>query len=474
MVGGFGARTPGQAVTLGAQAEQAREQKIADDQASEARAKREDQAAEDAHQTHLAQIANMNVQKLHNELLRNESVDIAQKLSAIGRDEVESGADSIYGSDMDEATARAKAAELHQQNPMVKVSFAQTGVKVDDKGNPVATYTLYKPGDGTSKITAQQLKTWKENQVQVPDTLKEGTAVPKFLVSKWNTDAQTNIVHQHALQKDADEHDLKQAQISETKARLKETQARTQGVLLDNKNKSDAKGLMKNFEGEIVDGMLDGTIDITKDASLRNGDRLRYIGLAKQRDPNFNQQTYGLRLAMQKSLATGKMGDQVQSFNTFIGHAGEVSEQINNLRNTSLSLANTAINALKKQTGNPAVVSYLSAQEAARKEFETFLNNNHALHESDKEEGQKILNENQSPAQQQAAIKSFMQLALVRMEALNQRYKTVIGKDVPNLIEPDSADALTRLGFGDKVGKYSAGGLSPAGQAYLNKVAGGK
>jgi hypothetical protein len=177
-------------------------------------------------------------------------------------------------------------------------------------------------------------------------------------------------------------------------------------------------------------------------------------------DAEVSEGRYKARTAVQKDFASGKEADQIQSFNTFLGHAENLSNSVNALRNTNSPLINTQYNVLRNMTGDPAVKAILPQIEAVRKEYQNFLSNNLALHNADINEGSQMIDEKASPAQMQAAIKSFTHTALTRVGTLNDRYRRTMGTDVPNLLNDGSIRAIGHFGLQP----YAAQVLAPPAQ----------
>lgn len=166
-------------------------------------------------------------------------------------------------------------------------------------------------------------------------------------------------------------------------------------------------------------------------------------------DAEVSEARYRARTSVIKDYSDGKQADQIQSFNQFLGHAENLSNSVNAFRTTGSPLLNVPYNKLRTMTGNPAVNAMLPQIEAVRTEYQNFLNNNHALHEADIREGAKMLDENASPAQMQAAMKSFAHVALTRTASLNDRYRRTMGTNVPEILSDGSINALQHFGLGD-------------------------
>lgn len=193
------------------------------------------------------------------------------------------------------------------------------------------------------------------------------------------------------------------------------------------------------------------TIDEIHRAQVEEPGRYR----SAQYDPN-TQASVTTAKAGASDFTKGKGADQKQSFNTFVGHAGDLSDAVDGMRLSDSPLINKPLNWLRQNAaGDPQIQAYLAKIDPPRKEFETFLLNNHALSEADKQQAAAILNENLSPAAMQAAIKSFAHTAAIRMGALNDRYKAGHnGQNDSTLLSDDSANILRKLGEGAFVDKY--------------------
>ena len=62
-------------------------------------------------------------------------------------------------------------------------------------------------------------------------------------------------------------------------------------------------------------------------------------------------------------------------------------------------------------------------------------------------------NPNSTPAELQAYLKTLSGLAVVRLNSKNAYYKGAMGRDIPNMLNPDAAQSLRNLGHGAEVDK---------------------
>jgi hypothetical protein len=196
----------------------------------------------------------------------------------------------------------------------------------------------------------------------------------------------------------------------------------------------------------VAHGLVDGTIGVQALGRMAQGAKLAAIAQAKRLDPNFDMTNFPARQKTANDFASGKSADQIQSFNTFLEHASDLSAATNDFRNTASPLINKPMIWLKKNSGDPAVASYLAKTEPVRTEFASFLQNNHALTESDKTEASKVLDDNYSPAQMQVVLKSMAHTAALRLREVNRRYSNTMHSDYPGLLDPDNAQFLSASG----------------------------
>jgi hypothetical protein len=208
-------------------------------------------------------------------------------------------------------------------------------------------------------------------------------------------------------------------------------------------------------------GDLTALSDIT---SMRSDMRTKVYMRAKELNPNFNTGDVKLKMGTQDEFTKGKAGDQIQSFNTFLGHAGEAAQATAAYRNAASPLLNKPLNWIAKNAENDTdYQTFITALQPVRDEYMTFLQNNHALTESDKKAGETIMSDDSTPAQVEAALKQMAKTAFIRLDSLNARYKRTMHQDFPDLLSDDSKTAAGILGLGNYGAKYQTGGSVTGG-----------
>jgi hypothetical protein len=180
---------------------------------------------------------------------------------------------------------------------------------------------------------------------------------------------------------------------------------------------------------------------------MRGDQRLLIFNRAKQLNPQFSTAEVDRKIKMEDSFTNGKDGQNLQSFGTFLEHAGEASDVVNNYRNTGSPLINKPLNWIRSHVaGDPGFQQFTASLEPVRKEFEGFLLGGHALYGDDRKAAETILSDNSSPAQIQAALKQMGHTVKARYNETNFRYKRLMGHDLEGAISPEAAAGAQKIG----------------------------
>mgnify|MGYP001226877161 CR=1 FL=1 len=180
---------------------------------------------------------------------------------------------------------------------------------------------------------------------------------------------------------------------------------------------------------------------------------LEIFNRARQINPKFSTAEIERKIKMESDYTTGKDGQSIQAFGTFLEHAGATNQAIDAIQMTSSPLVNKPINWLRKNaTGDPNFQAFMVSLEPVRKEFEGFLLGGRALYAEDRKAAETILNESSSPAQVKSALKQMGHTAKARFNELNYRYRKTMGQDIQEPFSPEAIKAATSLGV-DLIGK---------------------
>ncbi len=192
--------------------------------------------------------------------------------------------------------------------------------------------------------------------------------------------------------------------------------------------------------------------DIT---SMRSDQRVLIYARAKELNPNFNTSEVDRKVKMMDNFTTGKDGQQLQSFGTFLEHAGDANQVVQNIRNSATpKVLNVAINQMEREGYGTTATQITAALEPVRKEFEGFLLGGRALYGDDRKAAETILNDASTPAQIQSALKQMAHTVSARYNEMDNRFKNTMGANISSTVGPlsdaayNSAEAIgiTKLG----------------------------
>lgn len=381
-------------------------------------------AADDEHQNAQARLAIAHVQQMNltrmYDLAPKSQQDLIDQASAQQDANLEAAGDVPVegGSNLSHTAALALQTQLHASG-----------------GDKALNFTLTKASNGDG---------YNVRQMSDP-TATNDSPVQVTLGYKLNSDGTSTPITQTAPA-----HTITNANLFATNAAAASNEINRQNTVTQGKIDANnaASKLKSDSDKNIVAGMLDGSLDITKIANLRDGERERLVGLAKAQDPTFNMQTYADRLQTSKSFAAGGKGsDQIVSLNTFAGHLAEANDGIESLRNTNSQLVNSAWNSLSEKFGNTALAPQRAALEAVKDEYLNFLKAGHAPQEAELKVADGLLSTSQTPAQTQSTLRKMAQIVKIRTDSMSFAYQRTMGKPLPDVYDPDTVSTLAKFGI---------------------------
>ena len=204
---------------------------------------------------------------------------------------------------------------------------------------------------------------------------------------------------------------------------------------------------------DIVGGDLAKVGDVT---SYRGGQRIALANalhaeaIAQGKDPNdWSATALKTKADMYEDYKKGKTSDNIQAFDAFLGHANDAMDANDSWRRTGSRLINKPLNEFTKNLKNdPGYISFITALEPVRKEFMSFLNANRAEHESDLKIMQTVLDDAQTPANIETALKQLGKSADIRLRSIGTKWTNTMHQPFPNLISDDGKMTLQRMGIG--------------------------
>lgn len=195
-------------------------------------------------------------------------------------------------------------------------------------------------------------------------------------------------------------------------------------------------------------GVYDSKLGMTVPMTINQYKRAAAAEPGRYRSPQYDTELQGGisgARAAGREFAVGTESDQLQAFRTFLRHADDLDNASNSFARSGSPWVNQPLNVLRqKAAGDPQVAAYLAKIEPVRKEYESFLLNNRALYQEDRQEAQKLLDENLNAAQVTAVVRSFAHTASARLGALNLKSQEARGKGIT--IDPETSRILKKFG----------------------------
>jgi hypothetical protein len=176
-------------------------------------------------------------------------------------------------------------------------------------------------------------------------------------------------------------------------------------------------------------------------------------GVAKLINPSYDATNFDNYKKLRADFTgNGQDARQIQSFNTFVQHAGDLLSINRQLQNTDITLLNIPINKLKRAAGATNVAAVQPAIEAVRTEYQKMIGGGFALTESDKQAGKVLFDENSTLGQMEGAIKGMLTTGGIRLATTHDKWTSVTHRDYDGLMSPSTHDILWNASNGTDSG----------------------
>jgi hypothetical protein len=230
--------------------------------------------------------------------------------------------------------------------------------------------------------------------------------------------------------------------------------------------KADADKAIEETAQALAPMNKDSLNAMTQVAGMFGSARNKIFARARELNPHFNTAELGRMMDMEKSFTVGKDSVNVQSFDTFLQHAGELHDALNDLYLTNSPALNKPLNWIRKNAaGDPKLQRLVVALEPVGKEFESFLLNQRALYEDDRRQISTLIAADSRPDQLRTALNQMGKTAEDRFKAMNHRYKNVMKEDLTAPFSEDAINAAKKIGLGNLGGAAKSGGGKDYGPA---------
>ena len=227
------------------------------------------------------------------------------------------------------------------------------------------------------------------------------------------------------------------------KALLSQYDNNTQSALMSVAFGNGEQDLEKNFPVRLYKGQ----------AGLNTNQAL---GVIHQLNPNWSEQSYAVKQAAYKSATSGKLSEQADSLNNFVGHAAEARRVADSVWNSDVKLFNKPINALASAGFGTQATSLQEAISVVNGEFGTMIKSGYAPTKEEVEAQSALVDKNSTLGQINAALKVMANMATTRATTMDHNYMRATGNHFPDLINSDNQDDARYLGI--PVERFYTGG----------------
>jgi hypothetical protein len=193
------------------------------------------------------------------------------------------------------------------------------------------------------------------------------------------------------------------------------------------------------------------------------------LGVLHQLNPQWSEQSYGVKHDAYKSATSGKLADQRDSLNNFIGHAAEAKRISDTFWNSDPRLFKSTINKLSTLGYGTSANALREALEIVNSEALTMIKSGYAATADEIKAQNEINSADATVGQIDADLKVLARMGTVRANTMNGHYKTATGDNFPNLIDTENQNDARYLGI--PVEKFYTGGrIGGSGNAPQQQV----
>lgn len=226
----------------------------------------------------------------------------------------------------------------------------------------------------------------------------------------------------------------------------------------------------KDIAGDPNDPGSGDMQQLDKLISQRTADRPKVYRMIKDINPNWSPAEAETKLDVWKDYTTdkGKTSGLLQSFNAFYGHVADALDSNENYRRMGRSASDYLNKPLTWWDSHAGELGdqedyarFRASLEPAKNEWMTFLSNQHALTERDKELADRLVSDTQTPATAEATLKEMARTAAIRLGPINDKWKRIFSRDFPDLLNQRSVDAIQLMNdpvISDAMGNMQSGG----------------
>jgi hypothetical protein len=204
-------------------------------------------------------------------------------------------------------------------------------------------------------------------------------------------------------------------------------------------------------------------------ASMRSGQRQKFMNDVLRYDPTYDAATFPARAQAVKDFNSGKKGDMIRSFDVGISHLEILRDLTTALHNRDSQLYNKTANAFKQQFGYPAPTNFEAAKGIVGDEIvKAVVGGQNAL--GDREEAKANLAKANTPDQIFGVINTYTRLMGGQLHGLKKQYTDTTR--LHNFDERLTEQTRAAIAAAERSGESPAGGgdVPPAARREKGKV----
>jgi hypothetical protein len=195
-----------------------------------------------------------------------------------------------------------------------------------------------------------------------------------------------------------------------------------------------------------VKALADGRMAFPSGFALKSPYWQNMLSSVSQYDPSFDAVNYNARAKTRSDFTSGKSANTIKALNTAIGHAGMLSDQIDNTASHDFTPLNAVQNYIAETSGSAGPTQFKQTAGALASELTNVFRGSGGA-EADVKRYLEELNVNGSAEQKKAALSNIVGLMESRLEAVGDQYNKGMGKteDSVNLLDPKAQTVFSRL-----------------------------
>src|SRR5271169_976919 len=355
-------------------------------------------------------------------------------------------------------------------------------VRIQDTQQAKQAAATMKTEEEARKVKEDQTRDLRNSQDKFLTAAEKGDAPPANVLNKLFTgkgaDPKTAASMTEAITKT---NEAAQARIkAENDIKTAHEKAFEKAIVGKSSDKAEADKAIEETAQALAPMNKDSLNAMTQVAGMFGSARNRIFARARELNPHFNTAEIGRMMDMEKKFTSGKGGDALASFDTFLQHAAGTTETLKNIEMTDNRLLNKSLNWWRKNMkGTPELAKLETSIEPVGKEFEKFLlatgsGSGGALYVDDRRKVDALLNADNPLSVTLATLNQMGRTAKDKFTAANQQYKRTMKQDLEYPFSEEAVAGAAKIGIklpqGEETKSATTDEVAAAKAAKINSV----